>query len=241
MPNRFSLYYWPIPFRGHFIRYVLAHVGAGWDEPDVDALVALKTAPVAQQPLPFMAPPLLQDRAAGIWLSQMPAILGYIGQVHGLMPRDPARAALVAKIISDANDVLEEITRDCGAKMWTQDAWDGFAADRLPRWLQIFETTGRAHGLRAESGFLLGGAEPGLADLVTAALWHSMAEKLPPLEPLIRRHAPAVANLAWRIAETPAIAEMRARQDAANGNAYCGGEIERSLRAVLNQTGKEHA
>lgn len=236
MPERYSLYYWPIPFRGHFVRYLLAHVGAEWDEPGAEALLALKTEAVDRQPVPFMAPPLLHDREADLWLAQLPAILAYLADTYGLMPRDARRAALAHKIVSDANDVLEEITRDCGAQMWDDESWAGFARDRLPRWLAIFEITGRGHGLTAEGGTLLGTDAPGLADLATAALWHTMADKLPPLAPVIARHAPAVAALSRRVAEMPGIAAMRAVQDAANGDAYCGGEIERSLRAVLNQS-----
>ena len=36
----FQLYYWPIPFRGHFIRYVLAHAGTSWEEAPTEALLA---------------------------------------------------------------------------------------------------------------------------------------------------------------------------------------------------------
>ena len=43
MPTRFTLYYWPIPFRAQPIRYILAHAGEAWDEPDRDALTAFNS------------------------------------------------------------------------------------------------------------------------------------------------------------------------------------------------------
>ena len=46
----YTLYYWPIPFRGHFLRYILAHVGASWDEPGFETVRTMKDAPVSQQP-----------------------------------------------------------------------------------------------------------------------------------------------------------------------------------------------
>ena len=35
----YTLYYWPLPFRGQFVRSVLAHVGALWTEADISDLV----------------------------------------------------------------------------------------------------------------------------------------------------------------------------------------------------------
>ncbi len=232
----YTLYYWPIPFRGHFVRYVLAHAGATWAEAEMSELQRLKALPVGKQPLPFMAPPFLHDHAAGLWLAQMPAILAYLGGKHGLLPKDPARLALTHKLIGDANDVLEEITRNGGRAMWTRPDWADFAATRLPRWMEIFEETGRRHGLSPEAGTMLGTEAPGLADLVTAALWHTMGAKLAPLGAMLRERARGIAALSDRIAATPAIAAMRAREDARMGALYCGGQIETSLQAMLDDT-----
>lgn len=71
--TQYTLYYWPIPFRGHPLRFVLAHVGASWDEPDFAEVAALRDLPVADKPYPFLAPPVLYDHGNATWLSQMPA------------------------------------------------------------------------------------------------------------------------------------------------------------------------
>ncbi len=229
----YTLHYWPIPFRGHFIRYVLAEADAVLHEADTDALIALKSQPVAQQPTPMMAPPMLHEHATDLWLSQLPAILIHLGRRHDLMPGDATRDALTLKLICDCNDVLEEITCNCGRTMWTARDWQGFATNRLPRWMQIFENLGRRHGLSDKAGHILGTDTPTLADLATSALWFTMIDKLPVLAPLLETHAPAIAALSRRIADRPAIAAMRATWDAAHGDIYCAGEIEKSLRAVL--------
>jgi glutathione S-transferase len=233
MSERFSLYYWPIPFRAEFIRYILAHAGARWDEPGSDAMMALYRAPVADQPVPFMAPPVLQDREGGVWLSQMPAICSYLGEVLDLMPGTPPLDALTRKVLGDCNDVIEEMTCNCGAAMWTDGGWAGFAESRLPRWLEIFEALGHRHGLAAESGTLLGTPAPGVADLACAALWVTIADKLPELRNLVARHAPNVVALSHRVAASPAVAALRAGQSARWGSAWCGGQIEDSLRSAL--------
>ena len=52
MSPRFALYYWPIPFRGQFARYILAYAGAEWEEPDRGAVTELYQADIADQPVP---------------------------------------------------------------------------------------------------------------------------------------------------------------------------------------------
>lgn len=231
----YTLYYWPLPFRGQFIRAVLAHAGATWEEAEVDAITDVMSREVTDQPVPFMAPPLLVDHAAGVSLAQMPAILSYLGTKLDLMPEDTKLAALTHKIIADANDVLDELTRFGGRSMWTPEEWEAFAEDRLPRWAQIFEATGRAHGLKADGGHMLGTPEPGLADLVTATLWFTMTAKLQDLTGLVEANAPRVAALSARIMSTDALAAMRDDTDTRFGHAWCGGLIEASIREMLNE------
>ncbi|MEO1193721.1 MAG: glutathione S-transferase [Pseudomonadota bacterium] len=233
MSPRFTLHYWPIPFRAQPLRYLLAYADVPWQESETDALVALYKAEPEAQPLPFMGFPILHDREADLWLSQMPAIAGYLGSLSGLMPSDSGKAAETYKVLGDVSDVLQAMTLDCGAQMWTPEAWEAFAQDRFLQWLQIFEVNGQGHGLAADSGTLLGTPEPGVADLACAALWVTMAEKLPKLEALIAKGAPLVWSLSNRIAAHPRIAALRAEQQSAWGEVWCEGEIEQSLRSAL--------
>ena len=233
MSCRFTLYYWPIPFRAQFARYLLAYRGEKWDEPGMDALIDLYQAPVKEQPMPFMAAPFFHDAEAELWLSQAPAITSYLGGHLGLMPGTPEKDALTLKVICDCIDVLQELTLNCGAAMWDDDSWAEFAGNRFVRWLEIFEAVGARHGLQADDGTLLGTSEPGVADLVCAALWVTICDKLPELEGLIAEHAPNTLALSNRIGALPQIASLRADQKKNWGNLWCEGEIEKSLRTVL--------
>ena len=216
----YAFYYWPAPFRGHFVRYVLAHVGADWEEPGSEAIVALKTAVPAEQPYPFMAPPLLHDRGADRWLSQMPAIVMYLGRKYEL-PGDPDKAL---RMVCDASDILLEITRHHGDMMWDRPEWEAFTGARLPRWMQLHEQLlARGH---------YDSQQPGVAELTLAALWHTMVDCLPGLRPLLATHAPGVESLVDRVAALPRIEKMRARWGG-TGSAYCGGQIEASIREML--------
>ena len=218
----YTLYYWPIPFRGHFVRYALARAGATWDEPGMEALAQLKNLPPADQPTPFMGPPVLVDHGTGQALSQMPAIVMHLGRAHGLI----GDADLALRLLCDANDVLFEITRGHGAQMWDRGSWATFRDQRLGRWLAM-------HDHLAQD--LLQGLDPthpGLEALTLTALWHTMADHLPALRPQLTACAPGLMTLVDQVAATPALARMRAPWQ---GTGYCGGQIEASLLDMLNK------
>jgi glutathione S-transferase len=228
----YTLYYWPVPFRGQFVRSVLAHVHATWDEGGTDAIRTLMQIAPAGQLIPHMGAPVLTDHAADLSLAQTPAILAYLGRKHDLTLNDPLHEALTIKVVADANDVLCEMTLNNGAQMWTQASWNTYSP-RLGRWMEIFEETGRRHGLTADAGCFFGTERPGLADLAVHILWGTMTAKLPSLRPMLDATAPAVAGLSDRIGALPEQINLRARSDAEYGSDWCGGQIEASLRAVL--------
>jgi len=140
---------------------------------------------------------------------------------------------MTMKVVNDANDVIDDITLDGGREMWTEKRWRAFIP-RLRKWMSLWEETGRRHGLKADSGFLLGGETPGIADVVTAILWSTMADRFGKIEAILEEAAPMTAALARRVSELPPLAKLAdmARRD--YGDAYCGGQIEASLRKVLN-------
>ena len=125
------------------------------------------------------------------------------------------------------------MTLDGGKQMWTVERWRAFRP-RLERWMSFWEETGRRHGLERDSGFLLGGASPGVADIVTATLWSTMADRFHQLGSLLRQTAPRTAALTHRIAALPPLAALAAQARADYGEAWCGGQIEASLRKVLD-------
>ena len=229
----YDLYYWSVPFRGQFVRAVLAHAGKTWTEGGDSAISKLMNAPARQMPVPFMGPPMLIDKKADFAIAQMPAIVLYLAETLGLMPATPALRAMTMKIVNDANDVIDDITLDGGREMWTKERWRHFIP-RLGKWMSLWEETGRRHGLEPGSGFLLGGAAPGIADIVTATLWSTMTDRFPAIGALLDETAPMTAALTRRIAALPPLAALAAKAREDYGSSYCGGQIEASLRQVLN-------
>lgn len=231
--SRFELFYWSVPFRGQFVRAVLAWAGQSWTESDDAAIMTLMERPVSAMPVPFMGPPVLVDKGADFAIAEMPAILLYLGEVLDLLPATPALRALTLKTVNDANDVIDELTLDGGREMWTPARWKAFVP-RLEKWLSIWEETGRRHGLTPDGGFLLGGDAPGMADVVTATLWTTMSDRFSKVDAVIEQAAPMTAALSRRISALPPLAELakKARRD--YDDAYCGGQIGASMKKVLN-------
>ena len=233
----YTLYYWPIPFRGEFIRAVLCLAGPSCDEPDAEDVAALKHRPPADQPEPFMAPPVLMDHGADLTLAQMPAILAYLGAKHGLMPDHLRDVAKTAKVVGDVNDVLDELTLFGGRSMWTLGEWESFVEDRLPRWMRIFERFLETQGVTGEAGYLFGRDAPGLGDVMVAVLWGVMTDKLRALRPLLDKTAPNLAGFSDRMLALPDLKQLRDKNNARFGDVYCGGQIEASIRDMLARHG----
>jgi glutathione S-transferase len=227
----YDLYYWSVPFRGQFVRAVLAYAEKSWTERGDEAISELMQGPVSDMPVPFMGPPLLVDNKTGFAVSQMPAIVLYLGTTLDLLPDDAGHAAMTIKLVNDANDVIDEITLDGGRQMWTEKRWQEFVP-RLQKWMSLWEETGRRHGLKADAGLLLGDDKPGIADIVSATLWSTMTYRFTTIATMLEETAPMTAALSRRIAALPPLAHLAARARDDYGDAYCGGQIETSLRKV---------
>lgn len=229
----YELMYWPLPFRGQFVRAVLAFAGRSWTEVDQGRMVRIMRGSVGDMPVPFMGPPVLTDHAAGFSLSEMPAIILYLGETLDLLPATAALRAMTIKVVNDANDVIDEITLDGGREMWTAEKWQA-AEPRFARWMTIWEETGRRHGLAQGSGYLLGGDRPGVADVITATLWQTMADRFSRIRDLLGEAAPMTADLSRRIYAMPQLAALAARARELYGDGYAGGQIGQSMARVLN-------
>ncbi len=228
----YTLYYWSAPFRGQFVRAVLAQAGKTWTEGGDAAISDLMGGAVADMPVPFMGPPMLVDHKAKVAIAQMPAVILYLGETLDLLPATPELRALTLKVVCDANDVIDEMTNDGGREMWTDKRWDEFVP-RLKKWMSFWEETGRRHGLKADSGFLLGGETPGVADVVTATLWSTMTERFEPIGDILDEAAPNTAALVRRVAALPPLKALAAKAREDYGDTWSGGQIEASLRKVL--------
>ncbi|MBM3604190.1 MAG: glutathione S-transferase [Alphaproteobacteria bacterium] len=220
----FTLYYWPVPFRGEFVRAVLAHCGATVSEPASDEVQDMMTLDPRAQPVPHMAPPMLLDNGSGQAVAQMPAICLWLGERFDLLPAEPYLKAVAVKIVNDTNDVLDEMTINGGKAMWTSKSWSNYHP-RLVRWMRIWEAA-----LKQD---LLPEGQLGLPHIMTATLWGAMTERLSELRPLLDAEAPRLAELTDSVRSQPALAAQAQESRTRFGDTWCGGEIEKSLRQVI--------
>ncbi len=232
----YELHYWQMPFRGQFIRAILAWAEQRWDEFDDGAVAKSMEADVHRQAIPYKGPPMLVHKPSGFALAQMPAIAYWLGETHALLPSSLEGKAWSIKVVNDCNDVIDELTIDGGKQMWSPQRWREFQP-RFKRWMAIFEETGRRHGLTVTDGLLLGGSAPGVADIVTATLWGVLVERFPAIGEMLDKEAPAVAGLTRRLMGDPRLANLANVSRDRFGDAYCGGQIEKSMRRVVNHHG----
>ncbi len=223
---RFQLYYWPLPFRGCFVSYLFAYRDVPLlEEVNFEQNKNLMSQHPSEQDVPFMGPPVLRDLESGRALSQMPAIVLYVSRELDLMPEDPFDMAMCMKILMDCNDVLMEICRYNGSIMWEREQWNEFRSQRFPRWLDIFEES-------LKRGFL--GEDPlSFADIGVFALFGNMTRCLPELEADLLQGAPGIHALCQRIGSKPSLAKFVTDEEQKYGKLYCGGQIEKSIRKML--------
>lgn len=223
---RFQLYYWPIPFRGCFVSYLFAYRDVPLlEKTGFEENINLKNRRPGQQDVPYMGPPVLRDLESGRTLSQMPAIVLYVSGELDLAPDDPFDMAMSMKILMDCNDVLMEICRYNGSLMWAREEWKQFRSQRLPRWMQIFEESlRRGH---------IGNDSVSFADIGVFALFGNMIRCLPELEADFLSNAPGIHAHCKTIGSQPSLAKYVADEEDKYGKLYCGGQIEESIRKML--------
>ncbi|MGD9341254.1 MAG: glutathione S-transferase family protein [Chromatiales bacterium] len=229
---RFKLYYWPIPFRGCFISYLFAYRDVALhEETSFEEIMELKNRSPSEQDIPFMGPPVLRDLESDFTLSQMPAIVLYVSRELELLPEDPIDLAVGMKVLMDCNDVLMEICRYNGSTMWQRDEWSQFRSRRFPRWMQIFEES-------LQRGFF-GRDAVNFADIGVFALFGNMTRCLPDLEADLLEHGPALHAHCRKIGSRPSLARFVADQESQHGKNYCGGQIEQSIRSMLEMDARQ--
>ena len=185
----------------------------------------LKSRHPSEQDIPYMGPPVLRDLESDHTLSQMPAIVLYVSRELEFMPDDSFDGAMCLKVLLDCNDVLMEICRYNGSTMWDREAWNQFRSQRFPRWLQIFEES-------LKRG-LIGRDPVSFADIGVFALFGNMTRCLPELDADLLKNARGIHSLCQSIGSQPSLAKYVAGEQQKYGKLYCGGQIEKSIRKML--------
>lgn len=218
---RYELYYWPgIQGRGEFVRLALEEAEADYVDVargagGVEAMMKRMRAP--RQAHPPFAPPFL--RAGDLLIGQTANILLYLGDRHGLAPKDAGGRLwthqlhlTLADLVVQAHDAHHPIAAGFYYREQKKEARrraEDFRQTRLPKFLGYFE---RVLDRNPRGPRHLVGARLTYADLslfqVVAGLDYAFPRAM---KRLARRH-PLVRALHARVAERPRIARYLASE-----------------------------
>jgi len=212
---RYQLYYWPgIQGRGEFIRLALEEAAADYLD------VARQKGGVAKMErfmessrvaCPPFAPPFL--KAGNLLIAQTANILLFLGQRHGLAPKDEGGRFFVhqlqltiADLVAEAHDVHHPVASSLfyeEQKREAKRAAKHFTAERIPKFLGYFETILARSRPR---GRYLAGVRLSYADLSLFQIVEGLRYAFPKAMLQVERSLPRVAALSGRVASRPRIA-----------------------------------
>lgn len=206
----YELFYWPeIQGRGEFVRLVLEDAGCEYvdvaREPGggyerLEAVLAGEHAGV----LPF-APPVLY--AGPIVVAQTVAITSFLGERHGLAPRDDAGrlgaltiALTIADLVTEAHDTHHPTAVDHTyeqQKAAARDRAAGFRRARIPKFLGYLERN------LERNGEVLIGSKVSYVDLAAFQVVEGLSYAFPRAMARIRDDIPRLLALRDRVAQRP--------------------------------------
>jgi glutathione S-transferase len=219
MAKPYELYYWPsIQGRGEFVRLALEEAGASYvdvargsarDGGGTSAMMRLLDDEAVERP-PF-APPFL--RAGRLLIGQTANILLFLGDRHGLAPKDEAGRLwthqlqlTIADFLVEAHDTHHPIAAGLyyeDQKPEARRRAEDFRKTRLPKFLNYFEAV-LARNPRGDRHLV--GARVTYADLSMFQMMAGLAYAFPRTMKRLSHRYPKLASLHDRVAERPRIA-----------------------------------
>ena len=218
---RYELYYWPgIQGRGEFVRLALEEAGADYvdvarDKGGMRAMMRLLESDEVARP--SFAPPVL--KAGRLLIGQTANILLFLGDRHGLAPKDEAGRLwthqlqlTIADLVLEAHDTHHPV----GSGLYYEDQKreakrraEGFRKNRLPKFLHYFEDV-LARNPRDSK--YLAGARLTYADLSLFQVVEGLEYAFPRAMKRANRRVPKVMALSDRVAARPRIARYLASE-----------------------------
>jgi len=208
----YELFYWPtIQGRGEFVRLALEEAGAQYvDVAREHGGMARMFAALDAGDHPAFAPPFL--KAGALTIGQTANILLYLGQHHGLAPRDEAGGLwthqlqlTIADLVVESHDTHHPI----GGSLYYEDQKQeaqrraaDFTANRIPKFFDYFE---RILGRNGPHPFLVGD-HPTYADLSLFQVLDGLRYAFPNALAQVDDDYPLLAALRARVAARPRIA-----------------------------------
>jgi len=203
-----ELFYWPgIQGRGEFVRLALEEAGVEYvDVARGPKGVEKLMAALKEEARPAFAPPFL--RVDGMTIGQTAAILMFLGERHGLAPKDPAGRIWTHQLqltIADLVGEAHETHHPVGASLYYEDQKaealrraQEFTAQRIPKFLGYFAR------VLGKQDYLLGQCT--YADLSLFQVLEGLEYAFPKATARELERYPQLEELRQRVAARPRIA-----------------------------------
>jgi glutathione S-transferase len=214
----YELHYWPsIQGRGEFVRLALEEAGASYkDVARQKGGVAKLMRMLEDRRLgePPFAPPFL--KAGTMVIAQTANILVFLGQRHGLMPKNERGRLFVHQLqltIADAVAEAHDAHHPIASSLYYEDqkkearrAARHFTQERVPKYLDYFDS------VLQQNGPYLTGKRVSYADLSLFQLVEGLRYAFPRNMARTERKLRAIAQLCERVATRPRIASYLASE-----------------------------
>ena len=220
---RYELYYWPsIPGRGEFVRLALEQAGLDYVDVCREPATQGYGVPAMMRALagemgsgPAFAPPIL--RSGSLVIAQTANILLYVGERHGLGPKNDAgryRVHQMQLTIADFVKEVHDVHHPLSANLYYEDqrnealrAAREFVRARLPKYLDHFEAVLESNERGPRN---LVGGRLSYADLSAFQMMEGLNYAFPRAMARRRRKYPLLLALRDYVAKLPRIAEYLA-------------------------------
>ena len=211
----YELYYWPeIQGRGEFVRLALEEAGASYVDVARDGVDKMMKFLGARSGTPPFAPPFL--KAGKLLIGQTPNILLYLGDRHGLAPRNAAGRLWVNQLQLTIADFVVEIHdthHPIGSGLYYEDQQkeakrrsDYFRDNRATKFMGYFER------VLAGGGPYLAGRKVTYADLSLFQVVAGLRFAFPKMMRRLERRIPLTVALHDRVAARRHIAAYLASE-----------------------------
>uniref|UniRef100_A0A7S2TQD9 Glutathione S-transferase n=1 Tax=Lotharella oceanica TaxID=641309 RepID=A0A7S2TQD9_9EUKA len=233
-----TIYYWPIRFRGNFLKYILEE--AGHKYATVSTYPEIKKAlDDAKDGYPVFAVPLL--KVGSFRCSQMPAAVLHLAKMFHMEPSDGNDKTLALMMLLNCNDILDSITMNGGHyMMWTPEKWKTFQDGRLAKWLGVLDTAlgKNPKNAKAEKIYFFG-VKPTYVDFGVLAILDGLVDEFGLVEYVGK--FPLLSRFFKEMSARPSVQKLWSVQkpkDRSKWAPWCGGQIQKSIETSIAEPKK---
>lgn len=222
-----KLYYWNLAFRCIYIEIFFHLNKIDYKRVDSTDVVEKRILMKTGEEFAGFAPPFVEIENRSF--SQMPAAMMYLNEKYKFYCTNNEDSYFSLKTLLDVTDFMAAITRNNGAMMWDKESWKNFESGRMQDWLKLFEFQAKNR-----KGVFLLSDKVSLADIAYLGCFRLLMHSFVYFDKLIRSSYPEIFHIIKEFEKFEDINSYLESQWENFGTMYCGGQIEKSIRAQID-------